>query len=370
MKQSIYDQIDTPSLLIDHAKMENNLLQMAELCKSRNIKLRPHIKTHKIPQIALRQIKLSNNGIAVSKLGEAEVMLRSGIRDIVIANEIIGQQKILRLSKLMQQGEITICVDSVTGIRQLDEYLYTGGKRLKVLIEVDTGMNRCGVSKIDQASNLIQEIDNSSKLTFSGFLSHSGNIYAASSQHFLERIAVDEATQIAAYANHFKSQGIPVNTLSIGSTPSKIHLDKIEGITEFRPGNYIFYDYIQVCLKVASIEECALTVLATIISRPAKDRVVIDAGSKCLGLDRGAHSNQLTNSFGYIKEYPHAVIERLSEEHGILKVDKNEVFEIGSKINIIPNHSCAVTNMFDEAYIIENAKVKDIWRIEARGKVT
>lgn len=360
-------RLDTPCLLIDRTKLERNIGSMAEKCQKIGVKLRPHIKTHKIPEIAKLQTALSRSGIAVSKLGEAEVMMAAGIKDILVANQVIGEQKIKRLAALNEKGRMTICVDSITGIEQLQTFL--PGKPIEVLIEINTGMNRCGVTCETDIDLLLHAINDSSKVNFTGFMSHSGNIYAATDKESLSAIAIEEIQAVSTLAAIYTDKEYQLKTVSIGSTPSSLFVNKMRGITEFRPGNYVFYDYIQVCLGVVPIEACALRVLATVVSKPVSNRVIIDAGSKSLGLDRGAHSSNITPSYGYIVDYPNLNITRLSEEHGIIETNGVIPLRVGQKISIIPNHACAVTNLFDEAYLTKDGEVVDIWKIAARGMV-
>ncbi len=360
--------LDTPALLIDEDIMTANLHRMAKLCQKLRIKLRPHIKTHKICEIALRQVRLSGNGIAVSKLGEAEVMSSCGITDIVIANQLIGKQKIERLNRLINEVDISICVDSRAGIDQLEKYLSMGEKRLGLYIEIDTGMRRCGLSGKDEVFELAKRINASEKLYFKGILSHSGNIYQSQDISEVRETALGEIRRMAEIARFLRQKGIKAGEVSVGSTPAVVSLPQAEGITEFRPGNYVFNDYIQISLGVAGLKDCALSILATVISRPAKNRAVIDAGSKSLGLDKGVHGSQLVKGHGLIKEYPEAVIERLSEEHGIIRIAENSLMTIGERITIIPNHACPVVNLFEEANIISEGRVFDIRKIDARGK--
>ncbi len=362
--------LDTPALLIDRIKMRTNLVEMAELCSNAGVKLRPHIKTHKIGEIALAQNELSGNGIAVVKLSEAEVMSEIGISDIQIANQIIGEIKLARLSRLARTRLISVCVDSREGIDQLDRYLDIGSKKLNLFIEIDTGMKRAGITDNTEVYQLVREIKKSRKLSFHGLMSHSGNIYGAEGVDQVYRIAADEIRIITDMAKILREQGITVKEISVGSTPSALYLKRAEGITEFRPGNYVFYDNIQVSLGVTQADRCALAVMATVISRPQRNRIIIDAGSKSLGLDRGVHGSQLIRGHGLVREHPSAVIERLSEEHGIIRVHEDNPLRIGDRITIIPNHACSVTNLFDLAYIIEEDQVIDCWYIIARGKVT
>ncbi len=362
------EELDTPVLLIDRKIMQDNLARMANLCQVKGIKLRPHIKTHKIGEIALMQVKLSGNGIAVAKLGEAEVMSRLGIKDIVIANQIIGMQKIERLGALRQKCEVKISVDSREGVEQLERYLNIGEKRLGLFMEIDTGMNRCGLTDPEEILSLAESISASRKLFFAGIMSHSGNIYKAEDTNEVKKIALEEAETMADTAECLRGSGITVAEVSIGSTAAAEFLGLIGGITEFRPGNYVFNDALQVSLGAAGREDCALRVLTTVISRTVRDRAVIDAGSKSLGMDKGAHGSEIIKGHGIVVEYPDAVIERLSEEHGILRINETSDLSIGDKVTIIPNHACPVTNLFDEVTIIEKGRVVDQWRVIARGK--
>ena len=293
-----------------------------------------------------------------------------GINDIHIANQIIGEMKIKRLSQLSHRCKIKVSVDSREGIDQLEDYFDNPEYRLPVLIEVDTGMNRCGIRSASDAIEMVKRIERSAKICFHGIASHSGNIYQTESREGVLKVAAEEVAIMLRIANKIRSEGIHVQVISIGSTPAALYIENMKGITEFRPGNYVFNDRIQVSLGVAKIEDCALSIIATVISKPAVGRIIIDAGSKCLGLDRGVHGNQLLTGFGYIKEYPRAVIERLSEEHGIIQIPDYLSIEIGDRITIIPNHACSVTNLFDFAYVVKDQQVIDRWQIIARGKVT
>ena len=363
-------KIATPALLIDHGIMMANLKKMSELAERVGVKLRPHIKSHKIGEIALKQVTLSKNGITVAKLSEAEVMREVGIKDILIANQIIGEDKILRLSQLCRKCKVRICIDSKEGVDQLNKYLQLESERLVVLIEIDTGLKRCGVSSAKDLIALARYVLESPKLIFDGILSHSGNIYKASSLRAVYQIAAQETELMLEMAETLRASEIPVNEISIGSTPAAAYLGKASGITEFRPGNYVFNDNIQISLGIASIENCALSVVTTVISKPERGRIIIDAGSKCLGLDKGAHGSDLLKGYGLIKGYPQLEIERLSEEHGILRADDNLSIEIGDRLMIIPNHACTVTNLFDEAYVVKENRIHACWKIVARGKVT
>jgi D-serine deaminase-like pyridoxal phosphate-dependent protein len=360
--------IDTPALLINGKVLEKNLERMYDLCQSKGIKLRPHIKTHKMSGIALQQVRLSNNGIAVSKLSEAEVMVEAGINDIQIANEIVGKTKIERLSLLNEKAQISVCVDSAEGVGQLERYLISKSKKQDVLIEIDTGMRRCGIEPGPGVARLAKSILNCSKLNFIGIMSHAGNVYGAAIKREVEKIAFEDAETMRLVAEDVRRSGIEVKEVSIGSTPSTIILSEVNGITEFRPGNYVFNDNIQIALGVAEDKDCALSVLSTVISKPASNRIIIDAGSKSLGLDRGAHSKQLIKGFGLVRGYPDLIIDRLSEEHGIVISEACNEIKIGNKLEIIPNHACSVVNLFQQVFLTDGEQITNSLTIDARGK--
>lgn len=360
--------LDTPGLIIREALLLRNIGDMAEYAQQVGVKLRPHIKAHKLPAIAKAQLAMGAVGITVAKLGEAEVMMEAGFTDILIANQIIGEHKIKRLLDLSEKADIKVTVDSLAGMRALNDVCQQEKKQIKVLIEVNTGLNRCGVLGED-VLQLAKEIKNLSQLKFQGIMTHAGQAYGAQNIEQVSEIGKFEGQEMVKTANLLEKQGIPVSTISVGSTPTAKFAGMIKGVTEIRPGNYVFYDGIQIALGVAIQDDCALSILATVISKPSSERLIIDAGSKTLALDQGAHGKSMVTGFGMVKGHPDIIIERLSEEHGILKVSPDCSLEIGDKIEIIPNHACTVINLADEINLVRNQEVIEVWEIKARGKV-
>ncbi|MCX7737204.1 MAG: alanine racemase [Candidatus Kapabacteria bacterium] len=363
------NEIDTPALLIDFSKLKDNIKKMQDFSDLKGIKLRPHIKTHKMPSIAKMQIEAGAIGIAVAKLGEAEVFANEGFDDIQIANIIIGEKKIDRLFHLNGKvRELSVCADSIEGVRQLNERFKDSGKQMNVMIEIDSGLGRSGLKDKTEILKLAKEIEGCNGLKFNGILTHAGQVYSANTFDEIQNIANFEVSFMTDIAEFLKYNGIETPNVSIGSTPAANANESLDSITEIRPGNYVFYDMIQVSLGVAKIEQCALSILTTVISKPSNDRVIIDAGSKALHTDRGAHGNDKIKTYGNVLNKNCSIL-RLSEEHGFI-YHNGEQFSIGEKIRIIPNHACAVCNLFDYAYLIEDNKVKDIIEISARGKMT
>lgn len=363
------NNIDTPALLIEDLKLKHNIKSMQEKCNRFGVRLRPHIKTHKMPKIAKMQIDGGAKGIAVAKLGEAEIFANEGFDDIQIANIIVGQTKIERLFHLKNKvNSLSVCVDSIEGVNQLSQMFNDNSEKLNVMIEIDSGLGRSGLKEKLKILNLVNEIKKLSGLNFIGLLTHAGQVYSAENFEEVKKISKFEVDFMSELAEYLRRYGIAVNVISIGSTPSANAYESLDGISEIRPGNYVFYDMIQVSLGIANIKQCALSVLSTVISKPTNDRVIIDAGSKSLHTDKGAHGNAKIKTNGYIVN-KRASILRLSEEHGFVYHD-GEDFKIGEKIRIIPNHACAVCNLFDFAYLVNGNEIIDQIEISARGKMT
>jgi D-serine deaminase-like pyridoxal phosphate-dependent protein len=360
--------IDTPALLIDLDIVERNLEWMQQKANSYRVALRPHIKTHKIPELAHLQMRLGARGITAAKVSEAEVMAAAGIKNIFIANQIVTTEKLDRLAALSKEVTISIGLDSVVAARKLSDVFAASGLTIEYLIEINSGLNRCGVLPGKEAVELFQALDNLPSLRFKGIFTHAGQVYGADSLSQVKEVSRFESTIMAETAQAFAEVGTSPDIVSVGSTPTMKVWQGHEDVTEIRPGNYIFHDAIQVSLGAATLEECALSIVTTVISRPEKERAVLDGGSKAFGLDRGAHGKEMTSGFGLVVGKK-ATLERLSEEHGIMTLDPTVELDIGDKVRIIPNHACAVMNLFDRAYGLRDGKIVEEFKIAARGKV-
>lgn len=360
-------ELDTPAAVIDLAVLEQNIREMASFAAQAGVTLRPHVKAHKMLAIAKRQLEAGAGGLAVAKLGEAEVMLQSGARDILVANQVVTREKIARLLRLNEEARVTCAVDSLENARALSEAAQSLGRRLPVLIEVDTGLRRCGTLPGEPTVKLAQAMARLPGLEINGIMTHAGHVYAAREAGEVARIGSAEGELMVQTAEMLRKAGLPCRVVSVGSTPTARHAGLVPGVTEIRPGNYVFYDAVQVALGVAQEGQCALSIMATVTSRPAPDRAVIDAGSKVLALDRGAHGAGTVRGFGLVKGYPDYIIERLSEEHGILSVPPGADLHIGQRLEIIPNHACSVINLFDAVAVVRDEEVIDVWRVDARG---
>lgn len=359
-------KLDTPALLLDLDLLEKNLGEISFIASSNNISWRPHIKTHKSVQIAKMQLERGACGITVAKLEEAEVMAAAGIVDILIAYPLSSKQKLERLRTLTDHAKITIAIDSLEQAKIVDEAFY-GASPITGWIKVNSGLNRCGV-EVKEVLELATEITRLSNIHLTGIFTHAGHSYAATSLEQIKSIAKCEAQTVLDSATLCEQAGIPIKHRSIGSTPTFRYGATIDGITEIRPGNAAFYDMCQVGLSVATVSQCALTVLTSVAS-VKKDRIIFDTGSKALALDQGAHGNKSVVGFGSVIGHPEVTIERLSEEHGVATLSETSTLALTDKVQIIPNHACVVANLFDEYNVHRSGVIVDTWPVDARGKM-
>lgn len=345
-------EIDTPAILIDVNRVQANIMKAQAHADTVGVKLRPHIKTHKLPFFARRQLEAGAVGITCQKLGEAEVMADAGIVDILLPYNILGKEKLDRLFSLHQRITISVTVDNSTSLEGLEKRFTNEGRPLKVLVECDTGMGRCGVQTPEEALELALQIDQSKGLRFGGLMTYPATGRAEQAEQWL----VEARDTLAA-------NGIQCETISSGGTPDMWRSPKESVITEYRPGTYIYFDRYQVGHGAATLDDCALTVFSTIVSHPTPDRAIIDAGSKSLSSDTLG-----LGDFGELAGRPDARITGLSEEHGTLKGDIAGL-KVGDKVRVIPDHVCVVSNLFDEVHLISGDDVIDILPVAARGKL-
>jgi D-serine deaminase-like pyridoxal phosphate-dependent protein len=363
--QKIYE-LDTPSLLLDLDKLEANIKDMSEFAAENNLAIRPHIKTHKSVKIAKMQMEAGAIGITVAKISEAEVMVAGGINDILVAYPISKQQKIHRVLRLLSKGvNLKIAVDHIEQLKYLQKDLEHSPFVLEVWIKVNSGLDRCGVESVEEVIKLAQAVF-LSKIKLGGIFTHAGHSYAAKTQEEIRQIAIQEGNVVAESAIECERVGIPIPIRSVGSTPTYRYSGLINGINEVRPGNAVFFDHIQVGLGSTTIEKCALTILSSVVG-VYSNRIVIDAGSKTLCLDKGAHGNETVKGFGSIINHQEIMIERLSEEHGIGNIKSSTTLKRNDAVEIIPNHACTVVNQFDHYIIHRAGRVVDSWNVDARG---
>jgi D-serine deaminase-like pyridoxal phosphate-dependent protein len=361
---TIWPELDTPALRIDLAKMERNLAEMAALAGARGMKMRPHTKTHKMPEIGRKQVDLGAVGLTVAKLGEAEVMARAGLRDLFVCYPLMGEQKLRRLRDLAREANMMTIVESQEGARGLSDAMKSEQKPLDILIDLEVGYGRVGVLE-ERAAAMAQLVDSLPGLRLRGVCIHEGNVYGEPDPECRAQLAREQVERMLAIARDLASRGHNMEIISCGSTPGARFTLEVEGITEIRPGNYVFYDAMQVALGTTDLDHCALSVVATVVSHQEPGRAVIDAGAKALALDKGL--GIAAKSHGIVRDHPGIAVEKLSEEHGWLRVDEGETVAIGDRLDVIPNHACVVTNLFNEVAVTRGDQVVDRWKVAARG---
>jgi len=358
----------TPFVAIDWPQCQANIADMQAFADQQHVKLRPHIKAHKLPKIALEQIKAGALGITASKIDEVEVMQKAGLDDILLAYPVVSTAKIQKFLALARKGRVSTIVDCYEAAQALNAAAEAHGQTIDVFIKIDSGLHRLGVLP-EHALAFAQKITTLPALNLKGILTHAGHVYGASSPKKVMEIGYLEGTIMVECAEELQEAGIPIAEVSIGSTPTVKLGGKVLGVTEIRPGNYVFYDAIQVGLGVVSPDKCSLRVVASVIGHPAPDRVIIDAGSKVFALDKGAHGTNIVDGFGIIVNHPNASLARLSEEHGIIDWPADEPISLGDRLEIIPNHACTVINLTDEVLFVHEDDTVEVVPVAARGKV-
>ena len=362
----------TPAVLIDRARAIRNLDRMQAAATARGIRLRPHAKTHKSPVVARWQIERGAVGICCAKLGEAEVFAEAGVADIRLPYPI-HPVNADRAIALLDRTRLSFIVDHPRIAAEWSEAMVRARKQVDVLVKVDVGFHRCGIDAAPpQAVAMIGVVSRLPGLRLKGLLSHAGHAYHAHSEDELCRMASDEAATLRDLVERCRREGVQIEEISAGATPPARFSLQQQGFTEFRPGNYVYFDRTQVALGAATIDDCALTVMTRVVSKPAADRIIFDAGSKTLTND-GARGFTPAPGFGVVLREdgtpdPNLLIERLSEEHATVKVIAGSTtLEPGDLVRIVPNHSCVVSNLTDRVWLRDGDAVEAM-PIAARGK--
>jgi len=344
----------TPCAVIDMDKVERNIARIQAQCDTAGVANRPHIKTHKSPDLAKLQIAAGAHGITCQKIGEAEIMADAGISNILISYNLIGEEKMARLAALQAKADMTVAADNATVIAGLPEAAKRSGRTLSVVVECDTGRKRAGVETPTEAIQLARQIAASEGLRFAGFMLYPTETGWDEAQRFY-----DEALA------GVRAEGLDAAIVSTGGSPNLKNLGKLRGATEHRPGTYIYNDRMQVAAGVATWDDCALHIYSTVVSRAAPERGILDAGSKTLTTDTGG-----LDGHGLILEHPEAKIARFAEEHGFLDLSRSNTRpNIGDVVRIVPNHVCVVVNMMDEVVMVRGDEIIGTLPVAARGKL-
>jgi len=361
------DDLDTPSLVIDLNTLERNIGEMAAVARGAGVGLRPHTKTHKSPEIARMQLDAGATGITVAKLGEADVMADAGLDDLLIAFPLVGERKLERLRELLERARVRVSLDAVEvaeGVGRVGKEL---GRDVPVLVEVDTGLHRMGREAGDPSARLAVDIAGVPGVEVVGLLTHGGHAYRSGDPDELRTIATREAMDVLDTAERCGREGLPIREISVGSTPTARVAATVHGVTEIRPGTYVFNDVQQMRLGIATEESCAVRVLATVVARPTAERFLIDGGTKSFSSDGG--DGPPFPGRGVVAGRPDLVLDFMSEEHGVGHLVGDAELRIGERLEVLPLHVCSTVNLFDVAFGIRSRVVEREIAIAARGKV-
>lgn len=358
-------EISTPAVVVDLDVLERNLDRMAAYCAEHGLGLRPHTKTHKTLQVANMQLERGALGLTVAKPGEAEVMAQSGAAQILVAHPIVGEEKIRRLAALESRVEVLVALDSLDAAKGLASVAQQTGCMLGVLIEFDSGSHRCGVPAGDACAELGKAIGALKGVQLRGLMTYFGSVWGDEQQRGEEiaRLTVEVERTI----DGFRRAGLPLEIVSAGSTPSAQMSHLVPGITEIRPGTYVFNDLNTFYQGLCALEDCAVRVMSTVVSTCVPGHVIVDAGSKVFSSD--LLSSGPKRGHGRIMEVEGASLSKLNEEHGFVEASDYGAFAVGQVLSVIPNHVCTCINMHDEIYTSRHGEITGTWKVDARGKV-
>jgi D-serine deaminase-like pyridoxal phosphate-dependent protein len=360
------EEIDTPAMIVDLDIMEANLRRVADYACTNGLRLRPHTKTHKSVALAKRQLALGAAGLTVAKVSEAQVMLGASPADVLVAFPVIGRAKLERLVEVARRARVTVALDSVFAARQLSEAATAAKVTFGVLAEMDAGLGRVGVAPGEPLLELARSAGRLPGLEFEGITFYPGHIKDMDEAGRRALAQLGEVLQ--SVLNDFGRAGMEVRVVSGGSTPTLFHSHEIEGLTEIRPGTYVFNDLNTVRSGGCSIGECAARVLATVVSTARPGQMIIDGGSKTFSSDRPVNGPDVT--FGQLVEAPGARFHKMNEEHGFIDLTKAErEFSVGERVSVIPNHVCVAMNLHERVYGVRGDTVEEIWTVDGRGKL-
>jgi D-serine deaminase-like pyridoxal phosphate-dependent protein len=362
--QATVTDLETPCPLVDLDRLTRNLDRMAAYCATHGLSLRPHIKTHKSTYVARAQVQRGAVGLTCATPHELEVM--SGVTDdLLLAYPLLGTGKLARAMSLPDRVCLTVALDSATAVDQLAAAARAQARAVDVYVEVDVGMHRVGVPNAGEAVALAQHVARRAPLRFAGVAFYPGHVRqrVVEQRTALERLAQDVGTLL----DHFHAAGIEVSRVSGGSTPTAWQMHAVTGVNEVRPGTYVYNDRTTAAIEACDWDDCALTVLATVVSTSVSGQAVVDAGSKALGREpmRGVEDE----GFGSLLDRPEVTVQRMSEEHGVLDLRRTTWRpRVGDLVRIVPNHVCIVVHLNDTIYGVRDERVVASWPVSARGR--
>jgi len=361
----LLSEIETPALVVDLDILDRNLRRVADYAGEHGLRLRPHTKTHKSVMLAKRQLELGAAGLTVAKVSEAEVMLGAGATDLLVAFPIVGRGKLARLMEVARRTQVTVALDSLAAAQELSAAAREAKVEVGVLVEFDAGLGRVGVapSELLALAKAIRELPH---LKFQGLTFYPGHIKDLDAEG--QRALVQLSELVGRIRADFETAGIEVPIVSGGSTPTLFHSHEIDGLTEIRPGTYLFNDVNTVRSGGCAMEDCAASILATVVSVARPGHMIIDGGSKTFSSDRPVNTGEVT--FGHLVEAPVARFHKMNEEHGFVDLTGVErQFAVGDRVHVIPNHICVAVNLHERVYGLRGDRVEEIWNVDARGKL-
>lgn len=359
------EQLETPVPVVDLDRLAHNLDRMAAYATLHGLRLRPHVKTHKSPRIAAEQLRLGAVGLTCATLHEADVMAEV-CDDLLVAYPPVGAARLERLARLPGQVQLTVAADDVQALDALAVAAKLGHRTIDVLVEADLGMHRVGVTSPEKAITMARHIDRASSLRFAGLQFYPGHIRA----HVQDQDAslAQLGRDLARYIEALTEAGLPPRIVSGGSTPAAWRMHEVPGVNEVRPGTYVYNDRTTAQIGACDWEDCALTVLATVVSVSVKGQAVIDAGTKALGREPLRADG---DGYGALLDHPEVIVARMSEEHGILDLSRTSWRpRLGDQVRIVPNHVCIVVHLFDEVFGVRGHAVETRWPVAARGRAS
>jgi D-serine deaminase-like pyridoxal phosphate-dependent protein len=338
---------------------------MAAYATLHGLRLRPHVKTHKSPRIAAEQLRLGAVGLTCATLREAEVMSEV-CNDLFVAYPPVGAARLERLARLPADVRLTVAADDIHSLDALGVAAMLGGRVIDVMIEADLGMHRVGVTSPQQAAAMALHLDRSSSLRLAGLQFYPGHI--RSHVHEQADALAQLGRDISAYVDALADVGCPPRIVSGGSTPAAWRMHEVPGVNEVRPGTYVYNDRTTAQIGACDWEDCALTVLATVVSVSVKGQAVIDAGTKALGREPLRAEG---DGYGALLDHPEVIVSRMSEEHGILDLSQSSWRpRLGDQVRVVPNHVCIAVHLFDEVFGVRGEAVETRWPVAARGRAS
>lgn len=360
-------ELQTPAILLDMDALENNINSYQALCDKHNKEMWPMIKTHKSTALAKMQMDAGAKGFLCGTIDECEMVYALGAKRIMYAYPTANPVNIDRLLKMAKDAEIIIRLDTIPAAEMLNTAAEKAGVTVSYTIIVDMNFHRFGMP-VEKVVAFRKALEGMKNLNFVGISTHPGQVYGCTDYEGVKEIAKLEMDTMKAAADALAEAGFPCEMVTSGSTPTFKEVIENGTTTVSHPGNYTFFDHIQMALGVAEEKDCALRVLATVISNPSEGFYLFDAGAKCMGLDQGAHGNSAITGFGYVVGHPELTIVGLSEEVAKVKaLNGPSDLKIGDKVEIIPNHSCSSANNTTWYTCVRGDEVVDALEVDRRG---